>query len=97
MVMGTRMTDWEQKIATGKWMVRLYLRVVRVCLIKTMSLVHGLVSPILSLVGQGPAVDQRPHQDYLRGLRVRLEQRLGNDMPSPSFLSLSIFAARGLL
>ena len=61
--MGTRMSDRQYKIATGKWMVRLYLSVIRVCLTKTISLVHGLVSPFLPMGGQGPAVDQRPHED----------------------------------
>lgn len=65
MVMGTRMTDQEQKIATGKWMIRLYISVIKVCLTKTISLVQGLLSPFLPQHGGGrgaPAID-RPHQD----------------------------------
>lgn len=63
LVMGTRMTEHAQKRAELKWMFQLWLKVVRLCLAKTVALLQGVVSPLLSL---GAAVNHpagHPHRD----------------------------------
>jgi hypothetical protein len=63
LVMGTRMTELEQKRIELKWMFQLWLKVVRLCLAKTVALLQGIVSPLLSLGAPVTHAAGHPHRD----------------------------------
>jgi len=60
LVMGTRMTERQHKIAAGKWVIRLYVSVLRVGLSKTISLVQGIMAPLIG--GRHPAPIDHSHR-----------------------------------
>ena len=63
LVMGTRMTEQEQKHAAMKWMFQLWLNVIRVFLAKTLALLQGIASPLLSMGGAVNPPGDHLHQE----------------------------------
>jgi hypothetical protein len=63
LVIGTRMTEQEQKQAELKWMFNLWLKVVRLCLAKSVSLLQGIVSPLISVGAADTHAADHPHGD----------------------------------
>jgi len=64
LVMGTRMTEREQQIATAKWFSTLCYNIFKACVAKTWSILQAILAPVVSLGGggRGPAIDNNQHQ-----------------------------------
>ena len=66
MVMGTRLTEQEARIATVKWCYNLFYRIVGSIIAKAIGIFKGLLSPLLPGGGAGgntTAIELRPHRD----------------------------------
>lgn len=65
LVMGTRLTAREQKLATVKWCYTLLYRLVESIIARAIGVLRGLLSPIAPAGGAGgtTAIEPRPHRD----------------------------------